>query len=94
MGRGTSELESIVTTPRARRSLSVSLFGGEAGGRRIEVLFPDEAVAVWESYAGELTALAVDAPQPSGRFLGIYEPAGLPGPEKPVFVNRLGARLR
>lgn len=94
MGRGTGELESIVIAPRARRSLSVSLFGGEASGRRVEVQFPTEAVGVWESYAGKLTALAVDAPQPSGRFLGIYEPAAAPGPEKPVFVHRLGARLR
>ena len=93
MGPGRQPTQTASNQLR-RSGTRVSLFGGPADGRIVEVQFIEDAVAVYELHAGQLAALASDAPAPNGHFLGIYEFVGGPhGPERPVFIHRVGARV-
>jgi hypothetical protein len=94
MGRDRQPTEIAFPPSCTRSGTRVSLLGGPADGRIVEVQFLEDAVAVHKMPAGQLAALASDAPVPDGHSLGIYEFVGGPrGPERPVFIYRTGARI-
>lgn len=68
--------------------IRVSLFGGPADGRIVEVQFLRDPVAIYRLDSGQMTALAADAPSADGELLGRYEfVGGTRGPERPVFIH-------